>query len=252
MISEKRYDLILSKLQNKDFLTLQELVEYTGSSESTIRRDLSKLQQMGKLSRVHGGATLNQSVVKEPHLAEKRSKNLKEKQEICRIAADLIDDNDCIFMDAGSTTLEMIPYIKASSVTVVTNGLTHVEALLKHGIKTITLGGEVKATTFATVGTNTLETLKHYRFDKAFVGINGIDIKYGLTTPDEQEALIKSYAIELSRSSYVLADHSKYRNVYFAHVPINEGVSLVASKQVRSLDGIESFEAYYQFIGGAL
>ena len=94
-------------------------------------------------------------------------------------------------MDAGSSTIEMIPFIKAQNIVVVTNGLTHVEKLLNQGIKTLMIGGQVKETTFATVGASALDTLSRYCFDKAFLGMNGLDLKYGLTTPDEKEALIK-------------------------------------------------------------
>ena len=84
MISEKRQSLILQELKKKDFLSLQELIERTGCSASTIRRDLSKLQQLGRLQRVHGGATLNSHRNQEPILSEKLSTNLKEKREIYR------------------------------------------------------------------------------------------------------------------------------------------------------------------------
>ena len=141
MISEKRQSLILQELKKKDFLSLQELIERTGCSASTIRRDLSKLQQLGRLQRVHGGATLNSHRNQEPILSEKLSTNLKEKKEIGRKAALLIEDNDCIFMDAGSSTIEMIPFIKAQDIVVVTNGLSHVERLLQRGIKTLMIGG---------------------------------------------------------------------------------------------------------------
>jgi len=184
MISEKRQSLILQELKKKDFLSLQELIERTGCSASTIRRDLSKLQQLGRLQRVHGGATLNSHRNQEPILSEKLSTNLKEKKEIGRNAALLIEDNDCIFMDAGSSTIEMIPFIKAQDIVVVTNGLSHVERLLQRGIKTLMIGGEVKATTFATVGASALEVLRRYCFDKAFIGMNGLDLNHGLTTPD--------------------------------------------------------------------
>src|SRR5699024_1636664 len=89
---------------------------------------------------------------------------------------------------------------------------------IKHGIRTFILGGEIKSTTYATVGASALETLKSYRFDKVFLGMNGIDIKYGLTTPDEQEAIIKKYAIHLGTNAYILADHDKYDNVYFDQI----------------------------------
>src|SRR5699024_2410109 len=234
----------------KDFLTLQELIERTGCSASTIRRDLSKLQKIGKLKRVHGGATLNQSSLLEPNLADKRATNLKEKQEIGRLAALEIEDNECIFLDAGSTTLEMIPYIKAQNIVVVTSGLTHVEELIKYGIRTFILGGEIKATTFATVGASALEILKRYRFDKVFIGMNGIDTKYGITTKDEQEAIIKKYAIQLGAEAYLLADLDNYEKVYFAHVPIEDEITIVTSKKVRESGIFEKFADNYKFIGG--
>lgn len=252
MTTEKRHELILTELSKKDFLTLQELIDRTGCSASTIRRDLSKLQNFGKLKRLHGGATLNQSSVLEPNLADKRGTNLKEKQEIGRIAASQIEDCDCVFLDAGSTTLEMIPFIKANDIIVVTNGLTHVEELLKYGIRTLIIGGEVKSTTFATVGASALETLKRYRFDKVFLGMNGIDLKYGLTTPDEQEAIIKHHAMELGTQVYVLIDHAKYEKVYFAHVPLEANVSLITSKKAMTNKYFRLFAEKYNFIGGTL
>ena len=111
LISEKRHDLILQELIKKDFLTLQELMDRTGCSASTIRRDLSKLQLAGKLQRIHGGATLNHNRMVEPRLTEKLTQNSREKKEIAKRAARQIRDNECVFLDAGSTTLEMIPYL---------------------------------------------------------------------------------------------------------------------------------------------
>ena len=102
------------------------------------------------MQRVHGGATSIKIVV-EPGLTEKLTQNLREKQEIGKRAAQEIQDNECIFLDAGSSTLEMIQYIDARDIIVVTNGMTHVEQLLKNGINTLMIGGQVKETTMATV-----------------------------------------------------------------------------------------------------
>ena len=251
MISEKRQSLILQELKKKDFLSLQELIERTGCSASTIRRDLSRLQQLGRLQRVHGGATLNSHRNQEPILSEKLSTNLKEKREIGRKAAQLIEDNDYIFMDAGSSTIEMIPFIKAQGIVVVTNGLSHVERLLHRGIKTLMIGGEVKATTFATVGANALEVLRRYCFDKAFIGMNGLDLNHGLTTPDEKEALIKERAIHQATTSYVLLDHSKLDEIYFAHVSTKScHVEYIVSEQLRHHNRYNEYKEKYHFLGG--
>ena len=128
--------------------------------------------------------------------------------------------------------------------------MTHVEELLKHGIKTLMVGGQVKPTTMATVGANALETLRRYCFDRAFIGMNGIDVKYGLTTPDEQEALIKETAMKLSNHKYVLVDQSKFNQIYFARVPILDGLSIITSQKAMQSKMTEAYMNEFNFIGG--
>ena len=203
---------------------------------------------MGKLQRVHGGATIHQNRVKEPKLSEKELRiYVKNKKSLNVFACD-IQDHECIFLDAGSSTFELIQYIEAKDITVVTNGMTHVEELLKHGIKTLMVG-QVKPTTMATVGANALETLRRYCFDRAFIGMNGIDVKYGLTTPDEQ-ALIKETAMKLSNHKYVLVDQSKFNQIYFARVPILDGLSIITSQKAMQSKMTEAYMNEFNFIGG--
>ncbi|AUN01113.1 DeoR/GlpR family DNA-binding transcription regulator [Staphylococcus aureus] len=252
IITEKRHELILEELSHKDFLTLQELIDRTGCSASTIRRDLSKLQQLGKLQRVHGGAMLKENRMVEANLTEKLATNLDEKKMIAKIAANQINDNECLFIDAGSSTLELIKYIQAKDIIVVTNGLTHVEALLKKGIKTIMLGGQVKENTLATIGSSAMEILRRYCFDKAFIGMNGLDIELGLTTPDEQEALVKQTAMSLANQSFVLIHHSKFNKVYFARVPLLESTTIITSEKALNQESLKEYQQKYHFIGGTL
>ncbi|UXR78710.1 MULTISPECIES: DeoR/GlpR family DNA-binding transcription regulator [unclassified Staphylococcus] len=228
MLTDKRHALIIDVLGQHNFLSLQQLMDYTGSSASTIRRDLTKLQSEGLLTRVHGGAKLIDSGV-EPELSMKRTQHIEEKIEIAKQAASLINDNDCVYLDAGSTTLEMIPFISATDITVVTNGLTHVESLLKQGIRIYIVGGEMKSTTMAVVGTRAVNFLRNYCFNKVFLGINGIDVATGLTTPDEREALMKEVAIQQSQQTYVLADASKFYQTHFATVKAVEPPIVITS-----------------------
>ena len=144
----------------------------------------------------------------------------------------------------------MIPFIKAKDIIVVTNGLTHVEILLQHGIRTFILGGDVKATTFATVGSNALDLLRKYRFDKVFLGMNGIDLNAGLTTPDEQEALIKETAMHLGQQTFVMVDKSKYDDIHFAHVNASTNVKIITSKLAMSQQAFPQYRAQYDFMGG--
>lgn len=131
MLAEERYQIILRHLQENHIVKVQELVNLLNASESTVRRDLQDLEAMNLLRRIHGGASLLQRRSEEPDMDTKTLKNVQQKRIIAQLAAKMINDNDCIYLDAGTTTLEMIPYIEGNNVIVVTNGLPHVEALVE-------------------------------------------------------------------------------------------------------------------------
>lgn len=208
---------------------MQNLVQRTKSSDSTIRRDLALLEEQGLLKRIHGGATLPYSKIDEPNIQEKSSKNLHDKQLIAEAAASMIRDGDCIYLDAGTTISEMIPFLINKKIAVVTNGLMHVDALTSANITTYVIGGRIKANTKAIVGSVAQENLKQYRFDKCFLGMNGIDIKFGFSTPDPEEAVLKKLAIELAEESFVLADKSKFKETFFAKVAEIENASIITT-----------------------
>lgn len=225
MLTEERYALILERLQAQGVVKLQELVDSLGASESTIRRDLVDLENRQLLRRIHGGASLLNSKGQEPGMEEKTFKNIQEKSVIARLAAQQIRDGDCIYLDAGTTTLAMISAIEAKDVTVVSNGLSHVEALVGKQIRSYLLGGMMKAHTKAVIGSVALQNLENFRFDKCFLGTNGVDPKLGFTTPDPEEALIKRRAHQLSAKTFVLADSSKIGEVTFTKLfDVNEAV----------------------------
>ncbi|MBM6618923.1 DeoR family transcriptional regulator [Bacillus suaedaesalsae] len=227
MLTPERHRIILELLELKHVIKLQDLVEATNTSESTIRRDLDQLEKDKKLKRVHGGASLLTQKGEELSISEKSTKNLHEKEAIARYAASLIHDGDCIYLDAGTTVFQMIPHIKAKEIKVVTNGLTHLEALLDQNITTFLTGGYIKKKTKALVGAGAMNGLKEFRFDKSFIGVNGIHLEYGFTTPDPEEASIKGLAIHLGQKTYVLADNTKFNEVTFAKVAnLNEATIL--------------------------
>jgi DeoR family transcriptional regulator, fructose operon transcriptional repressor len=216
MLTPERHRKIIEVLGEKSVVTIQELVEATASSESTIRRDLSQLQREKKLKRVHGGASLTHQKSEELSVFEKSERNALEKEKIARYACDLVETGDCIYLDAGTTTLRMIPHLKNKEITVVTNAISHLEALSENEIKTYLIGGLVKSKTKALVGSSAIKSLSAYRFDKVFLGINGIHIEAGFTTPDPEEAAVKSLAISLSQKAFILADHTKFHETSFS------------------------------------
>lgn len=231
MLLEQRHKIIIDLIKKKEIVKINELVDETGASESTIRRDLTQLEENNVIKRVHGGATLVTGRLIEPSYSEKIERNIETKGKIGKYAANLIDDGDCIYLDAGTSTYEMIKYIDKKNIVVVTNGLKHIDMLIEMGVKSYVVGGEVKAVTKAIVGTNALKDLENYRFDKCFIGINGIHSEFGLTTPDPKEAVLKESAIKLSKESYVLADDSKFGEVTFVKVSDIKDVAIVTNEK---------------------
>lgn len=229
MLTPERHQIILDLVKNKGIVKLQELVAATESSESTIRRDLIYLEEKNYIKRVHGGASPLQSKGKEPSMNEKSFKNLQEKKSIGQYAASLVEDGHCIYLDAGSTTFEMIPFLQGKDITVVTNGLMHIEALFQANIRAYLLGGMMKSNTRALIGSAALESLLRYRFDFCFLGANAVHPVYGYTTPDPEEALLKKTALQLSNSCYVLADGSKFSEISFAKIEELEAANIIAT-----------------------
>ncbi|MDP4105434.1 MAG: DeoR/GlpR family DNA-binding transcription regulator [Bacillota bacterium] len=230
MLTPERHQIILQLLKDQSTVKIHEIMELTNSSESTIRRDLSQLEEQKFLKRVHGGAQRLQGKLQEPSMIEKSSKNLHEKRLIAKYAAGLVEEGDCIYLDAGSTIIEMIEFLTAKDIVVVTNGLMHVAPLLKKEIATYLIGGFVKSKTNAFIGRGALASLDLYRFDKCFLGVNGIHPEFGFTTPDQEEALVKQKAISLSRESYVLADSTKFSEISFAKIADIHSATIITNE----------------------
>lgn len=215
-MDNQRHKLIMKLLNEQGNITVNEIVALTNASESSIRRDLVELDQKGYLKRVHGGATLlpKNTTMEEDPLSKRQQLNSLEKQKIAKYAASLITDDDVVYLDAGSTTLEMIEYLTAKDARYVTNGLMQAQQLTMKGFHVYCLGGEIRNITGACVGANAIKTLNKYTFSKGFFGTNGIDLNNGFTTADSEEAAIKELAIAKCQQAYVLADHSKFDKVY--------------------------------------
>lgn len=230
MLTEERQKFILDNLNRKGIVKVNELVKVTDASESTIRRDLTYLEGIDKLKRIHGGATLLEGRYNEASFKDKLIHKQKEKVAIAKYAASLIEDGDSIYLDAGTTTYEMTQFINQKDIFVVTNGVDNIEPLLEKGINVYILGGKIKSRTKAMVGVDAITNLSKFRFDKTFLGINAIHLEYDLTTPDTEEAKMKEKAIDLSGEAFVLADDSKFNKVSFVKVADLDRVTVITNK----------------------
>ena len=216
MLTEERYSLILEQVKKNKSVKLIELCELLKISESTVRRDLTVLDQKGLLRKVHGGAISidDSSFNLVEHDMESKSKMFaEEKNVIAAFAASLIDDGDFVFIDAGTTTEKMIDFLPNKNVTFVTNAFVHAKKMAQKGFKVYIPAGEIKATTEAIVGAECVSSLQNYNFTKSFIGANGISFSGGISTPDRNEASVKAMVVQNSKNVYVLADHSKFDQI---------------------------------------
>ena len=212
MLTEERFAKIVKIVNQEGTVTVLELAQAIGISESTIRRDLNQLDKLGRIRKVHGGATaaVLMSDGHERNMQEKYSRNIEEKRAIAAYAATLVHPNDFVFLDAGSTTEQMAEYLEENTAFYVTNGITLAQKLAARGFKTMLLAGRVKASTDAVIGMEAVASLARYHFTRGFFGTNGITVAEGFTTPDLEEAANKRSAMEHCRQCYVLADNSKF------------------------------------------
>lgn len=216
MLTEERYAAILHTLSKQKVATVVQLAEALQVSESTIRRDLIALDNAGKLCKVHGGATLNHNryLTQEEDVTTKQDQHNDEKELIAKYAASLIEPDDFVYLDAGTTTFKMLDYLTQTEAVYVTNGIQHAAKLASMGFKVYLPGGRLKANTQAVIGTEAVKCLANYNFTKGFFGANGISSTAGFSTPDFSESNVKTEAIQRCQKRFVLADNSKFQRIF--------------------------------------
>ncbi|MGM0603893.1 MAG: DeoR/GlpR family DNA-binding transcription regulator [Bacillota bacterium] len=234
MFAEERKKKIIKLLQKEKRASVKELSERFDVSRATIRRDLSDLEKKGFLRRTHGGAILSGSSKIEPSFQEKEDKFIKEKVLIGKKAAEIIQSGDTIFIDAGTTTRQIIEFlIKKENLTIVTHALHIVNRIneLNLNCELVVVGGNFKWKTEAMIGPMAENFLKDLRVDKAFIGSNGFTIEDGGTTPDINESKIKSIALNSAQEKYLVFDSSKWGEIYFSRFIKTEDLDFIISNK---------------------
>lgn len=212
MLAETRLEQIEHLVNERGSVTASELMSCLGASESTIRRDITRLAREGRVVKVHGGATAAKRTVvaSDQTVDEKHGVHRAEKIAIARYAATLIRPDDLVYIDAGSTTGFLVEFITETRATYVTNSIANAQALLRKGCRVITPGGELKPVTEALVGEAAVASLQRYHFTVGFLAANGATLDAGFTTPEIDEAFVKEAALTRTLSPYVLCDSSKF------------------------------------------
>jgi len=216
MIAAERHERIVELVNRNGSMSLTDIAQEIGTSESTVRRDLTRLHQEGRLRKVRGGATKASAaefVKSDQALSGRQELHMTEKRAIGTYAATFIGPDDFVFVDAGSTTECLVDAITEIRATYLTSSLPLAQKLLAKGCRVLLPGGEVKQTTEALIGAETVNLIRRYHFTIGFWGTNGADLETGFTTPEFGEAAVKQIAMEQTVRPFVLADSSKFSKV---------------------------------------
>ncbi|MDR0684654.1 MAG: DeoR/GlpR family DNA-binding transcription regulator [Spirochaetaceae bacterium] len=211
MLAEERLTRIVMILKERGFARVEYLAQVLQVSDMTVRRDLGKGQQRGVVLRCHGGAMLAGTNRQEVSYEDKCRKHQAVKKSIAETAAALVKERMTVFLDAGTTTFEIAERIKRiPHLTIVTNDVYIVHALLASEPELIFIGGSVQKKTGSVVGGFAEQMVKGMHFDVTFFGAHSIDEHFDVMTPTLEKLFLKKRLAENSSASYVVADHSKF------------------------------------------
>jgi len=205
---------ILQLLGEKGEVFVAELSKKFKVSEVTIRNDLDQLEQKNTLIRARGGAIKFETrMVYDQRVVDKSKIHFKEKALIGKEAAKYVKESDIIIIDSGSTTGEMVSnFVDYQDLTVITNALDIANQLIsKPNINVIIPGGYLRKNSISLVGPMAEKSLRNLNVDKVFLGVDGIDSRHGLYTPNVEEARLNEVMIEISEEVILLVDSSKFK-----------------------------------------
>ncbi len=220
MYAPERHQQILETARAIGRVDVSGLARDLSVTPETVRRDLTALERLGVLRRVHGGAIPLERLGNEPGVADRESHLTNQKERIARAALDELPDGGSIILDAGTTTVRLAELLPTDrELTIVTHSIPVASVLISRpNISLVLLGGIVRGRTLAAVGEWTRGQISQIYADVAFMGTNSLSVQHGLTTPDIAEAAVKRALIDAARRTVVLADHSKFGRESFAIV----------------------------------
>lgn len=211
LIPAERRNRIHEIIRDQGIVRVSTLSELLGVAEITIRRDLEQLEQDDILERTHGGAVYSRRMRLEPSYSEKDQIHRQEKQQIGVEAAALVEDEDILLINSGSTTLQIIRQLAdRKNIRVITSNMGAFRETQGMDIELILTGGEYREESNSLVGPLATLSLQQVYGSKCFIGVDGVSIKYGLTTPNLHEAEVARTMMERTRGQIiVVADHHK-------------------------------------------
>ncbi|MCK9509488.1 MAG: transcriptional repressor AgaR [Pigmentiphaga sp.] len=235
--TSERRARILQELRKQSEVSVNQLSDMFKVSEVTIRKDLNELKRKNLVARIRGGAIR----VPETNLGvdiaikDKQLFHYKEKSSIGKLAASLINENETILLDSGTTTLEVAKNLHTfQNLTIVTNAINIAMELLAYKRFTvILLGGHLRDTSLSTVGPIAESTLKIFYCDKLFLGVDSFNLEKGVSTPNIEEANINQTMMSMSKETIAVFDSSKFNKRSFTFISsVNEIDTIVTDEGI--------------------
>ncbi|MEV5028790.1 DeoR/GlpR family DNA-binding transcription regulator [Paenibacillus sp. LPE1-1-1.1] len=219
MLAQERYDKIVQLVNERGSIRVTELAELCQVTEETIRRDLDRLEQAGRLRRSHGGAVSVKDQQPEIPYFEREIAQADEKKRIAEEAIKLIQPKDRILLDASTTAWYMAASMPDIPLTVLTNSIkVAMELSSKEKIEVISTGGILASRSLSYVGPLAERSLDAYHVDKAFFSCKGVHLERGISESNELQARIKHKMVGMADQVILLADSSKFGVQAFTHV----------------------------------
>lgn len=246
LIPAQRRDRIQEYLAVKRIARTADLCDLLEASEATVRRDLEWLEQEGVLERTHGGAILSQRVVFEPGYQQRAQTNPEEKRSIGALAAALIEKDDIVFINSGTTTTQVIRHARADpSISIFTNNLSGALEVGEPGFQYYIVGGEFQPRSNSLAGRFAMENLDQVYATKCILGVDGISARHGCTVPSNAESEVMRQMIKHTKGELIIvADHSKWGVVSNFQIAAIEQIGKLVTDAEFDRSAIELLEAH--------
>jgi DeoR family transcriptional regulator of aga operon len=212
VLNEERRRAIVDLLHHEGRVLVNDLARRFDTSQVTIRKDLELLHSQGHAQRTHGGALMpRDKALADPTLREKEKLYRQEKSRIAAAAAAMVQERQVVILDSGTTTTAIARALRgASNLTVVTNAVNIAAELVGSSLEVILTGGTLRKNSFSLVGPIAEETLRRLNADILFLGVDGFDVQYGLSTPNLLEAKVNKVMSEVAKQVVAVCDSSKF------------------------------------------
>lgn len=216
----ERHKYILNALQKEGFVKVVDIAKKLDVTTVTVRKDLKVLEEKGLLYRTHGSASPVNPHMVDRHVKEKEKIKIKEKQLIGACAARLIDEDDSIVVNSGSTICAFAEQIEPKGrLTVVTSSIKVTSILGENeGVNVVQLGGALRRSSMSVIGTSAFGFLENITCSKVFLGVDGVDLDFGVTTSNVEEAELNKAMMGVALKTIVLCDSSKFGRKGFGKI----------------------------------